>query len=566
MRKNSKKTGLGIEYIIIFISVVILALVVSIILIKRMTPGKERMSGFDYWEIDENTDKVMVLLDGEKYADEGVWKNNQLYLSQKFIEKNINVRFYYDKDTDSIKYSNRSNIYTYMAEAEGYNDLEGNSYPTDYPVFVKINDVPMISWDYVAKFTDCDYQFEENPDRVLITLDRNVYQCVDVKEAGQVRYRAGIKSDILEDVDKGDTLKFIKKLDKDWVQVTTDAGFTGYIKSDIVSEEYEFKPESTFVEERVLPDNETKITLGWFQTFDVSTSTSIMAYHDRDSGVNVISPTWFSISSSDGDYTGLTTGVLPNYAHANGIEVWGLIDDFNKDVDYKEFFSSSKNRAYLIDCLMEDVLMQSLDAINLDFENIKEDYVCDYLQFIRELSIELHKHNRLLTIDNYVPMSHNAFYNIEEQSYFADYIIIMAYDEHYNGSEAGSVSSKSFVEKAINDTLEMVPKEQLIVGIPFYTRIWTVKDGVTTGKAVSMQAALDYLAERNITPVWDETVGQYTASFTEDGANILIWLEEETSIEEKMKIISEADVAGVAAWKMGLERDEVWSVIAKYNK
>lgn len=555
---------------IMIISVIILAVaaavfVISKIIGKKMIPSKERMSGYAYWQVYTNTDKVLVLIDNDAYPDEGIYKDGKLYLSQKFVEQKINIRFYYDKYTDTVKYTNHDNMYTYYADNNVYNDFDGNELTTEYPFYIKQDDVPMISWEWVASLTNCSYQYFENPQRVVITFNRGTIKLVDVKKDTELRYRGGIKSDILEDVKAGDSLMFIKSYD-DWLEVKSESGYIGYIKTDCVTEPYDYIQEDTFVEERVLPEASEKINLAWFQTTDATTSSSIMAYHNRDSGVNVISPTWFSISSTDGEYTSQATGILTNYAQNNNLKVWALIDDFNKEVDYAELFSNSKYRKYLIHTLINEVQNQGIDGINVDFENVKQDFVADYLQFLRELSIELHKRGRILSVDNYVPMSHNAFYNIAEQSYFADYIIIMAYDEHYNGSEAGSVSSISYVENAIQDTLAMIPKEQLIVGIPFYTRIWTVKNGVTTSKAVSMQAAIDRLKEKNITPVWDEQAGQYFGSYVEDGATVSVWLEEETSIEEKMKALNKAGVAGVAEWKLGLERDEVWSIIDKYNQ
>ena len=91
---------------------------------------------------------------------------------------------------------------------------------------------------------------------------------------------------------------------------------------------------------------------------------------------------------------------------------------------------------------------------------------------------------------------------IFSQSRFVDYVIVMAYDEHYAGTDAGSVASLPFVKEAVEDTVQLVGKEHVIAGIPFYTRIWTTTDGNTTSRAVGMQAAVDQLNSDGQVALW----------------------------------------------------------------
>ena len=218
----------------------------------------------------------------------------------------------------------------------------------------------------------------------------------------------------------------------------------------------------------------------------------------------------------------------------------------------------------MVNKLVGEAKSYGFDGINLDYENIKSAYAKDYLQFVRELSVACERNGIVLSTDNYKPEAYNRCYNLKEQSRFVDYVIVMAYDEHYAGTDAGSVASLPFVREAVSDTVSLVSSQQVIVGIPFYTRIWTISGSDTTSQAVGMQDALNELNADKQTAPWNEEAGQYVCSYEKNGATRKIWFEEDKSIEAKLKVIAEYDTAGVAAWKLGLEKSSVWNVINRY--
>ena len=284
------------------------------------------------------------------------------------------------------------------------------------------------------------------------------------------------------------------------------------------------------------------------------------------SGVNVLAPTWYSVKDSSGNMSCYASAGLVNKMHQRGTDVWALVSDFDTNVDFAALYSSKKARTNMVNTLINDAEKYGFDGINLDCENIKSAYAKDYLQFVRELSIACERKGLVLSTDNYKPEAYNRCYNLKEQSRFVDYVIVMAYDEHYAGTDAGSVASLPFVKEAVEDTVQLVGKEHVIAGIPFYTRIWTTTDGNTTSRAVGMQAAVDQLNSDGQVALWNDDCGQYVASYTVGNATRQIWFEEEKSIEAKMQVIQENNVAGVAGWKLGLEKSSVWPVISKYNK
>lgn len=556
----------GIKGIIIAAAAAgLVVIVAAMFVIVRYTPTKEKMSGYKYFDIDMNTDKVLVMIDGESYPDTGINIDGRLYLPQEFIADNINVGFYYDKESDATLYSDTSYIYAFKKNQNDYSDDTGKTYTMDYSVIRDVDGECFIAWDYVAERTDCEYQYVSEPDRLNVTLKRDAKQCVTAGKKAAVRYRGGIKSPVLEYVSKGDRLEYVDDIDE-WIKVTTVSGYTGYVKKSEVSDTFEYVREQKAVEEHNFLLKNEKITLAWFQVSGTAGNSSIDNNISTISGVNVIAPTWYSVTDASGNMSSYASADFVSKMHQRGIDVWALVSDFDTNVDFAQLYSSKAARTNMVNKLVGEAKSYGFDGINLDYENIKSAYAKDYLQFVRELSVACERNGIVLSTDNYKPEAYNRCYNLKEQSRFVDYVIVMAYDEHYAGTDAGSVASLPFVKEAVEDTVQLVGKEHVIAGIPFYTRIWTTTDGNTTSRAVGMQAAIDQLNSDGQVALWNDDCGQYVASYTVGSSTRQIWFEEEKSIEAKMQVIKQENTAGVACWKLGLEKSTVWSVISQYNK
>lgn len=543
----------------------LVVIVAAMFVIVRYTPTKEKMSGYKYFDIDKNTDKVLVMIDGESYPDTGINIDGRLYLPQEFIADNINVGFYYDKESDATLYSDTSYIYAFKKNQNDYSDDTGKIYTMDYSVIRDVDGECFIAWDYVAERTDCEYQYAPEPDRLNVTLKSEAKQCVTAGKKAAVRYRGGIKSPVLEYVSKGDRLEYVDDIDE-WIKVTTVSGYTGYVKKSEVSNTFEYVREQKAVEEHKFLLKNEKITLAWFQVSGTAGNSSIDNNMSTISGVNVIAPTWYSVTDESGNMSSYASADFVSKMHQRGIDVWALVSDFDTNVDFAQLYSSKAARTNMVNKLVGEAKSYGFDGINLDYENIKSAYAKDYLQFVRELSVACERNGIVLSTDNYKPEAYNRCYNLKEQSKFVDYVIVMAYDEHYAGTDAGSVASLPFVKEAVEDTVQLVGKEHVIAGIPFYTRIWTTTDGNTTSRAVGMQAAIDQLNSDGQVALWNDDCGQYVASYTVGSSTRQIWFEEEKSIEAKMQVIQQENTAGVACWKLGLEKSTVWSVISQYNK
>ena len=278
----------------------------------------------------------------------------------------------------------------------------------------------------------------------------------------------------------------------------------------------------------------------------------------------MISPTWFYLQDTAGNIADISSAEYVNAAHEKGMKVWGLIDNFTADVSTTETLSQLSSRQNIISQLMAAAQNVGLDGINVDFETLSEDAGPHFLEFLRELSIECHKNNLVLSVDNPVPEDFTSHYDRREQGQVVDYVIIMGYDEHYVGStEAGSVASLPWVEKGVQDTLAEVPSERTILAIPFYTRLWKTTGGALTSEAIGMDQAQQVITENNVQTVWDGSVGQNYGTYETQDSTYEIWLEDAQSIAEKVKLIPKYELAGVAQWKLGFENSSIWQVISE---
>ena len=404
----------------------------------------------------------------------------------------------------------------------------------------------------------------------MLTTSWSEHQAADIGKDTAVRYQGGVKSDILTDLSAGDKVVILEEMEN-WSKVATADGYLGYVENKrlenrrsetlIPVTDYQ-EPEYTSIR------RDHKINLGWHQVTSESANSTLESVLDGISGMNVISPTWFFLSDDDGNFVSIGSTDYVNTAHSRGLEVWALLDNFTYDVNTKEILSYTSKRAKLIEGLVNEALALGVDGINVDLEQVSSDAGEDYVEFLRELSIACRANNLVLSVDNYVPKNYNAHYNWKEQGVVADYVIIMGYDEHYGGSqEPGSVASIGYVEEGISTMVQSVPSEKVINAVPFYTRIWETVGGEVKSQAVGMSAVQNFLSERNIEAVWDETTCQNYGEVQDGDSFYQVWIEDARSLEVKMNIMKNYNLGGVAAWKLGYEKGhpEVWEALSGFT-
>ena len=561
MKEQQKKKAAPVLVVLILIVLVGAAGIVSF-LINRYKPGTEYMAGNEYFNLtDENS--VALIQNGELLEEQAVLIGGESYAAYTYVESQLNSCFYWDEETKGILLTTSGGVQTLLP-----GDAAVAKTPGGQPAVQQESDGTVyISLDVVKEYTDLDYAYYSDPNRVVIRNEWDgVEQATVQSDTAQVRQKGGIKSLILADVQKGDTLLYLENLDN-WCKVMTADGYTGYIRTEDISEPEAIEARTAKKDsyERITRDH--KINLVWHQSTSTESNDAMAEMTAEMTGVNVISPTWFSVTDETGTISSLASADYVKLAHEAGREVWGLIDNFNEAFDETTDLAYASVRSRIIEQLLAEAASCGMDGINVDFENLKEAGIPHYLQFLRELTSAAHAQNLVVSVDTPVPQAYTMYYQRGEQARFVDYMIVMAYDEHFAGSEeAGSVSSLPFVQQAVEEMTRVMPADQVICGIPFYTRVWTEKFGQSaiTSEVLGMDGAKNYAKENQMTETWDASLGQNVATVETSDARYTIWMEDEQSMEEKLKVIQSADLAGVAEWKLGFERADVWSLISEY--
>ena len=538
------------------------------LLYEKYSPSKEMADLKEYFGLSGDQD-MAVVINNEMVGDMARLIDGKVYLHVETVYEYIDSRFYWDEKENQYLYALPKELVS-AAVGESSYTVAKSSQDAGYVILRTDGSDAYVAADFLLNYTNFIYEYSEEPNRVRITTEFGNKDVVTAQKKAAVRWKAGIKSPILTNVDKGTVMYVLEEPEDvgDWTKVLTKDGFIGYVKNNRISsvtQETVTAPDFEEPEYTSISKDYT-INMTWHQVTNMEANNYLLNKIADTKGLTTISPTWFSIADTDGNISSLASQAYVTYAHQQGLEVWGLVDNFKEGVSTYETLSKTSSRQRLVNQLIAAAIQYGLDGINVDFELITQDCAKAYIEFIRELSIMCRINGIILSVDNYVPTASSDHYDRAEQGVFADYVVIMGYDEHYAGSEeAGSVASIGYVQQGIEKTLSEVPKEKVINAIPFYTRFWkTDADGTVTSEALGMNDADQKVKNNNAEPVWDDTTKQYYVEIEYDGATYQMWMEEETSIEEKMKLIKQYELAGVASWRLGYERPSIWDVILKY--
>ena len=547
----------------------ILVLVVLVIgfiyeLVSRNIPTKETADLNKVYAAHEGT--AALISNGVLSEARGIWKNKQIYLKLSIVQRELNDHFYWDDyekllictTADEIIQADASTewgsapVFFQESEREAEEDAADSVY---------------VSLNYVAQYTNIEVNAYSDPPRVFVRTQWGDSAYGILKEDAAIRVEADIKSPVLVEAPAGSRLLTYSQ-DEVWAKVYSEAGFVGFVQN----ESFDSTETVTDAGPYQAPGY-TRLTaqgpvcLVWHQVFHESGLDTMDSLLANTKGLTVISPTWFSIVSTDGTIESRANQEYVDKAHSRGIAVWALVENINTEnkLDNASLLNNTSSRTKLILSLIQEALAYGVDGLNVDLEGLPSSAGAGYIQFIRELSVYCRKHQLVLSVDNYVPSAWTTHYQRDKQSEVVDYLIIMAYDEHYKGSEAGSTASLPFVQDGIEDTIAAgVPAEKIINALPFYTRLWKSDGNSLTSDTISMPKAQEFIQEYAGSTEWQDDVGQNYFEAEIDGVRSRIWVEDASSLRLKLEVMNQYDLAGVAGWKLGMESSDAWDVIAEY--
>lgn len=536
-------------------------------LLGRYSFSDERMNLEEYYNLTEG-DQVAIVLQNEQIETKAKLYQGYYYLDFASVQKLLNDRFFEDSNEGLLLYTTPTEIIRTSIGSDVYY-IGSEEVAAGYTLSFYEEETLYVALDYVREYTNFSYETFEEPHRMQLTTAWGEAETAVIKKDTEVRYQGGVKSLILREVKEGEMVTVLEEMEN-WTRIKTSDAMIGYVQNKVLkNKETISEPADTHYEEPEYTSQvrEHKISMGWHQVMSEAANATLSDAVAGTKGMNVISPTWFSLSDNQGGIRSIASQSYVNQAHAAGLEVWALIDNFNRDVSTYEVLSYTGKRQRLISNIMDQVQRYNIDGVNVDFENLSYDTGEPFIQFIRELSIACRANEVVLSVDNYVPRESTTHYDRKEQGIVADYVIIMGYDEHWGGGGvAGSVASIGFVEDGIQRTVDKVPSHKVINALPFYTRVWKTKDGQVTSEALDMETARNFIVNNNVETYWDSETCQNYGEIQKGDTLYQVWLEDKQSLETKLTIMQKYDLGGVAAWKLGFETPDVWEMISAYSK
>ncbi len=512
--------------------------------------------------------QVAMVINNAKVEEKGVYYKNSYYISHEDVKKYFTNHFYINLDEQLCLYTTQDEIIKADINQTGnYCYYKGDEKrDLDCAPVITNDGKTYFSFNYLSLFAEFDINKYDDPKRMVIYTEDTHLNKATINKDTQIRYRGGVKSDILKDVKEGDTVYILEEME-DWAKVMTRDGIIGYVEikryeksgsDNIVIDKCEIPLEYTSI------TSDSKINMAFHQLFDINASD--FSDVPTDAGINVVAPTVFRITDNEGTIKNTVNANYVANAHNAGVKIWGVWTDVDNEVDLSEILHKYSLRQQFIGNMISMTKEAGLDGINLDFEKIPSDSGSDWAEFLRELSVATHKEGIVLSVDNYAPTASTIHYNRGVQGNVCDYVIVMGYDEHWaSGGVAGSVASIGFVENGITNTIDSgVPAEKIINAVPFYTRVWKTKDATVTADTMGMASTAAWCEEYGVELNWNDETCQKYGEKEMNGTLYQVWLEDAESLEAKLSVMDAHGCAGVAEWKLGFDTREAWDVIGEY--
>lgn len=532
-----------------------------LIFIILMYPNGDKVNPF---KDKENS----IVFEGEILSHSVQFDGDTLLLPYKLVKEKIEPTAYIDEASSSIIMTTPSKVVQFKNKA-----LEAfvNESPFNLSAAVHKNDTGwVIPTSVIEEFYPYEFSYSEKTKIAIMTERGKPIRKAEViatfkKKGLPIREKASRKSAIQSTVDVKEEVRVLKE-DKNWYLVQKENGEFGYIDSKHLTQSWEEKKK--WVEE--VPEKKKnnlegkKINMVWEAVYQKDIDVSKMP---KMPGVNVVSPTWFELKNNNGDLRSKADAQYVSWAHKNNIQVWGLFSNaFDPDLTH-EVLKDYNKRRHVIKQIVTYAEAYELDGINIDFENV---YLKDkeaLVQFVRELTPYLHKQGLVVSLDVTIRSTSemwSKFYDRKKLGEIVDYIALMTYDEHPAASEvAGSVASLPWVENGLKGVLEEVPSEKLLLGIPFYTRVWTETDNGIRSDTLAMSETQAFMKKHGIKSKLDDATQQnYAAYYDEEKGSIRkIWLEDEYSLMKRLDLVDHYNLAGVAIWQRGFADNKLWKKI-----
>ncbi|MGL4362081.1 MAG: glycosyl hydrolase family 18 protein [Cellulosilyticaceae bacterium] len=549
----------------LFLGIVVLVIIgISIIIADTQMPSKENINPLTYFDEFKSNQQNMVFEDTRVDWDMPVIeKNEEIYIESTWANKFISDYLFYDEDEEIFSIATLEEVIRVNVNT---NQVIVNNKPDSRTIpLIKDGNRLYIGESYIEELFGFDIK-KGNDGRLVCATDLKIQkQTAEVtSRKDYIRTKPDKKSPSIGTVLKGDKL-LVYSENNGYLRVRDENGIVGYIKENKVkiTGETVVKEDKKYEIEPIKNPLNDKVKMVWDQMTVTTAGDWNSKKYEPVKHINVISPTWFEFADEEGNLISRVNKDYLNAAHNRGIQVWALMShNFTKPQYTREILISTTKRQHVIDQLVEAVVQYDLDGINIDIENIQEDFSAEWVQFMRELYPQLRAVGATVSVDIYMPSAWSKHYRRDAIGEVVDYFIVMAYDQHWSGSEeAGPTAGINWIEEGLVENLKEVPNHKLVLGIPFFTRLWEESEDQLISKPLGIDSANKMVQKWKTEIFYDqEHANQYTET-TKDGVTKKIWLEDMESMKKRIELIQTYNLAGFSSWKLGLENHEVWDIL-----
>lgn len=505
-----------------------------------------------------NNNNITTDLEKNVFIENGV-----VYIAKEDISNFFDQYIYYDEKYNKIITGSETRIAS-MTVGEKKMNNNGAEVNIVAPVLEK-DETYYIPFSELDEIYNVETKYIEETNTIVVESKNRKSVVADSNKDNRVKYKPTAISRTVDKIKRGEAVTLVNGSEEDgWIQVRTKNGRLGYVKTN------------TLTNEIIMRDNlepskqiEGKVSMVWDYIYEYADAPSRTG---KIKGVNVVSPTLFVLEERGKgkihENVGTSGKQYIDWAHSNGYKVWPSLSNNSQIDTTSEIMNDYELRQDLINNIVSIVVAHNLDGINIDFEYMYEQDKPLFSRFIIELAPRLKEIGAVLSVDVTAPdgsAEWSMCYDRHTIGKVADYIVFMAYDQNGTTSPTeGTTAGCDWVEANLNKfvgTQEEVSSDKIILGIPFYTRIWE-KSGENLESAAYDMKDLDEVIPQNAKKTWDENLKQYVAEYERDGVQYKVWIEDEKSIEAKLELIQKYKLAGAAYWAKDREPESLWNLIS----
>ncbi|SFT17135.1 glycosyl hydrolase family 18 protein [Paenibacillus sp. BC26] len=511
-----------------------------------------------------------ILFHGQVAEGNALVNQDIISLPLSFIHDQLGLKeeVYYEAKTGSIVLTNANKVLRMKTNALTAT-INKKPYPLRIAAQVK-DDAVYLPITPLEELYGLHAEYNAQDDIITILRAGDAVQRGVVHDDAVIRRGATIKEPIVDRLANTDIVRIWGEKDG-WYTVQSIDGILGYVrKQDIELTEteqikHQIEP-APFTAWKVVG---SKINLTWEAVYEKAPDTDQIS---EMPGVNVVSPTWFELLDGEGNIRSKADMHYVKWAQNRGMQVWAVFSNGFEPERTTAALAKADTRLQMIHQLAAFAQMYKLKGINLDFENVNTSDKANLVQFVRELTPIMHEQNVVVSID-VTPKSNSEMWSLfldrGALGKVVDYMMIMAYDEHWASSPtSGSVASLPWTEQSLSRIIEEdgVPANKIVLGMPLYARLWTEKKDDSgkvkvSSKALGMETVKSIINERKLKPTFDADSGQNYVEYEDGGALQRIWIEDGVSIKARTALAKKYGIAGVATWQRQFQSDDIWAII-----